>query len=284
MPIKRFVNLSPTPAIPANDLKAAYLEIGHGPTLLMLHGFFGDAACWLPLIQKLKSHFRCISLDLIGFGESSKPMIRYDVAISVAFVRQFVEKLGIESCYILGHSFGGWVASAYALKYPNLTQGLILTAPAGIRDDSFADRHLNLRPLLWKTPLVDWALHLATPFAKMKGKRAEIEKIWWIRKSIVSQPVARSFLISRLRAKEVVDTVEKEIHKLRLPTLVIGGDRDKTIPVWHCQTFAREIPNAKLAIISGADHNLPDGYFREIADLIGKFMASQMPATADSRY
>ncbi len=134
---------------------AAYLDIGCGRPLLMLHGFFGEKTCWLPLIELLQSQFRCISLDMLGFGESSKPEIRYDVAVEVAFVRQVVEQLNIEPCCIIGHSFGGWVASAYSLKYPNSVSSLVLAAPAGIRDDSFCGQYDALRPLLWETPAVD---------------------------------------------------------------------------------------------------------------------------------
>jgi len=74
---------------------------------------------------------------MLGFGDSRQPEIRYDVAAEVAFVRQVVEQLNIEPCCIIGHSFGGWVASAYSLKYPNAVSSLVLAAPAGIRDESF---------------------------------------------------------------------------------------------------------------------------------------------------
>jgi len=52
---------------------AAYLDIGCGSPLLRLHGFFGEKTCWLPLIELLQSQFRCISLDMLGLGDSSKP-------------------------------------------------------------------------------------------------------------------------------------------------------------------------------------------------------------------
>ena len=121
----------------------------------MLHGFFGEKTCWLPLIELLQSQFRCISLDMLGFGESSKPKIRYDVAVEVAFVRQVVEQLNIESSCIIGHSFGGWVASAYSLKNLNAVSSLVLAAPGGIRDDSFCSQYDTLRPHLWEIPAVD---------------------------------------------------------------------------------------------------------------------------------
>ncbi|MEG3844600.1 alpha/beta hydrolase [Microcoleus sp. herbarium14] len=251
---------------------AAYLDIGSGRPLLMLHGFFGEKTCWLPLIELLQSQFRCISLDMLGFGESSKPQIRYDVAVEVAFVRQVVEQLNIEPCCIIGHSFGGWVASAYSLKYPNSVSSLVLAAPAGIRDDSFCGQYDALRPLLWKTPVVDFALQLAKPFASLAGKSEKLQEISGWRRELMSQPVARSFLMSRMRPEDAVDTVEKEIHKLQIPTLVIAAMGDETIPLWHCETYANEIPGAELAIIPNATHGLPQTQAQIMAKLIGKFL------------
>lgn len=68
---------------------------------------------------------------MLGFGESSQPEIRYDLAVEVAFVWQVVEQLNIEPCCIIGHSFGGWVASAYSLKYPNSVSSLVLASSTG---------------------------------------------------------------------------------------------------------------------------------------------------------
>ncbi|NJK67305.1 MAG: alpha/beta hydrolase [Microcoleus sp. CSU_2_2] len=251
---------------------ATYLDIGCGQPLLMLHGFFGEKTCWLPLIELLQSQFRCISLDMLGFGESSKPEICYDVAVEVAFVRQVVEALNIDPCCIIGHSFGGWVASAYALKYPTSVSSLVLAAPAGIRDDSFCGQYDALRPLLWQTPIVDWALQLGKPFASLAGRSVQLQQIAGWRRELMSQPVARSFLMSRMRPEDAIDTVEKDIQKLQVPTLVITGDSDETIPLWHCQTYANEIPGAKLIIIPNADHGLPQTQAEMMANLIFNFL------------
>ncbi|MBW4521703.1 MAG: alpha/beta hydrolase [Scytolyngbya sp. HA4215-MV1] len=257
---------------------AAYLELGKGPKLLMLHGFMGDATCWQPLMTRLRAHYHCVSLDLMGFGESAKPKIRYDVAKEVSFVRQVVEKLALDPCYILGHSFGGWVASAYALQYPSAVQGLILAAAAGIRDDSFCGRYDHLRPLLWTTPLVDWLLAILKPIAAIAGQQATLSQLHWFRRELMVQPAPRSFLLDRLRPEDAVDTVEKEIHRLRVPTLVITGDRDETIPLWHSQTYAREIPGAQLVTIPEADHALPQHYADELAALILKHIPDDLHA------
>ncbi len=253
------------------DIPAAYVEAGDGIPILMLHGFLGDAINWMPLIDRLKSQFRCISLDLLGFGASARPHIRYDIAKEVAFVHQVVKALNLQNFYILGHSFGGWVAAAYALQHSESLKGLILAAPAGIRDDSFAGRYDHLRPILWDTPIVDWTLNLTKPIAGLFGQEKFIDQIAWMRRELMSQPAAKSFLVDRLRPEDAIDTVEKEIHRLLLPTLVISGDRDETIPLWHSQTYAREIPNAELIVLQNADHGLPQNYSLELASAIKRW-------------
>lgn len=256
----------------AVSLTAAHEVVGSGSVLLMLHGFLGSSDCWKVLAEQLQARFCCISLDLLGFGDSSKPMIRYDVAKEVAFVRSFAESMGLSSFSIVGHSFGGWVASAFALAYPDLVENLILVAPAGIRDDSFCGRYDHLRPLLWETPLVDAGLALATPIASLLGHGSTIKTIAGFRRELTANPAACSFLRDRTRPEDAIDTVEKEIHRLQVSTLVIAGERDETIPLWHSQTYAREIANARLEVIPDADHALPQNYAAELAVLIGQFM------------
>lgn len=279
---KQFLTLPSGSADSDQNYQAAYIETnGSGPAILMLHGFMGDATCWEAVMQTLHP-YRCVSLDLLGFGASSKPAIRYDIATEVAFVRQAIEQLELDPCYILGHSFGGWVGTAYALKYNRAVSGLILAAPAGIRDDSFSSRYSSLRPLLWSSPIVDWTLRLATLLAGIVGKRAGMETISWYRRSLMEQPVACSFILDRLRPEAATDTVEQDIHRLQIPTLVVTGDCDDTLPFWHSQTYAKEIPGAQLAVIPGACHALPQRHAPAMADLILKFLATQSNHQANS--
>ncbi len=258
-------------------------KIDGGVPLVFLHGFLSNKSCWDGLISLLAKDYRCIALDLLGFGDSSKPQIRYDVPTMVAFVVEFLKGMGIDRALIVGHSFGAWVGAATALHTldnpdnPDKLQivGLGLIGAAGIRDDSFCGKYDQYRPLLWDTPVVDWVLNLATPLGKLTGRQAELDKIRWFRAELMANPAARSFVVDRIRPEDAVDTVEKEIYRLHLPTLVIAGAEDETIPLWHSQTYAQKIKGAKLAIISEADHSLPQNYPREIYQLLQNFLESQ---------
>lgn len=268
---KQFRQLSLKPN--AESGQAAYLELGQGAPLLLLHGFLGSSSHWVPLMERLQSQFHCVGLDLLGFGDSAKPALRYDIATELTFVRQFVESQALEPCYILGYSFGGWVAAAYALAYPQAVKGLVLVAPAGIRDDSFCGRYDHLRPLLWQTPVVDWGLNLAQPLVTQFGNASEFEQFRLIRRELMANPAARSFLVDRLRPEDAIDTVEREIQRLQVPTLVVTGDRDETIPLWHSETYANEISGAKLVVIPNADHALPQTHSLELAELVSEFLS-----------
>uniref|UniRef100_A0A832M3R2 Alpha/beta hydrolase n=1 Tax=Oscillatoriales cyanobacterium SpSt-402 TaxID=2282168 RepID=A0A832M3R2_9CYAN len=277
MSLKQTVSLNLNFVHSGSAEPAAFVEFGEGPTLLMLHGFMGSAACWLPLMEQLQSQVHCVALDLMGFGDSAKPRMQYDIAKEVEFVRRFLEARNLGQCYLLGHSFGGWVAAAYALAYPEQVAGLILAAPAGIRDDSFCGRYDHLRPILWDTPIVDWVLRGIAPLVTLAGHQETLKQITWMRRELMAQPAARSFLMDRLRPEDAIDTVEKHIHQLQTPTLVITGDRDETIPLWHSETYTQEIPNAKLVILPNADHSLPQNHAPELAELILPFLMQAEP-------
>jgi pimeloyl-ACP methyl ester carboxylesterase len=260
--------------IALSEYTAAYLEQGQGIPIIFLHGFLGEASAWNLITQQLSGKFRCIALDLLGFGESSKPKLKYTIWHQVEFLQEFITTMQLDKFYLAGHSYGGWTAAAYAISQVDAKilgsklQGMFLIASAGIRDDSFVGRYNHLRPLLWETKLVDAAIALISPFATMVGKRQQFQTVKHARVSLVNQPVAKSFLFDRLRPEDAIDTVDKDIHRINVPTLVIAGDRDDTIPLWHCQTYADKIPHARLEVLTGADHALISTHANKIAKLI----------------
>ena len=247
--------------IEVGQYTAAYTSIGEGIPVILLHGFFGDAWTLDPIAKGLSEKYCCISLELLGFGDSSKPDIRYLIGDHVEFLRGFMAAKQITEFYLLGYSYGAWVAAAYAatiddkLRIIPQFNGMILLAPAGIRDDTFVGRYNFLKPLLWQTPIVDLVLNAIAPVAKLL-KYEYFNTIRAARIAISTQPAARSFLIDRLNPEDAVDTVENDIDRITIPTLVIAGEIDGTIPLWHSQTYADKIPQASLVVIDGADHDL----------------------------
>jgi pimeloyl-ACP methyl ester carboxylesterase len=265
LPTKHYITL---PTAASHHDRAAYFDLGEGEPILFLHGFMGEATCWLPTMERLQHHHRCIGLDLLGFGESSQPPIRYDIAQEVAFVRQVLAALNISRCTVVGHSLGGWVAAALAIAAPEQVERLWLIAPAGIRDDEFCQRYNHLRPLLWPSRLIDWILALMVPVAQFCGRGKGFETIRGFRRELQRQPAAKSFLLDRLRPEDAIDTVETQISQILAPTIVVAGAADDTIPLWHCQTYADRIPQSQLHCLANVDHAIPQNQSEWLATAI----------------
>jgi pimeloyl-ACP methyl ester carboxylesterase len=264
---------------------AAYLEQGTGTPIVFLHGFLGDASNWRFVMDALPNH-RCIALDLLGFGGSDKPELRYNIWHQVEFVHQCIAALGLERFYLVGHSYGGWTAAAYAiatttgkLHLPerdmspprNALAGIALVAPAGIRDDEFVGRYNHLRPLLWENPGIDWGLKAIAPLSRLLGQQQSFESILRIRRELLAQPVAKSFLRDRLRPEDAVDTVERDLAFIQVPTLVIAAGKDDTIPLWHCEAYGAGIAQAQMHLFPEANHGLLEGEEGAIGQLLSQF-------------
>lgn len=278
------VTLQDIPEVPQAQ-QAAYRRSGNkGTPIVLLHGFLGDSANWQGVMTEISqmvaldhaldqgSAIDLIALDLLGFGASSKPSVAYTVAQEVAFLRAVLQQLGLESCVLVGHSFGGWVSAAYAIAYPDQVSALCLVAPAGIRDDSFCGRYNWMRPVLWQTPVVDALLWLIKPIAILFRQIKTLELVCWARRELNRQPAARSFLVDRLRPEDAIDTVEKYISAITSPTLILAAEEDDTIPLWHCETYGQQISGAELRVIPKAGHGLPQNNPTAIAHSLIEFM------------
>src|SRR4029077_18597256 len=95
-----------------------YYDVGRGPALVLVHGVGGDADQWAFCYAALSASHRVIALDLLGFGRSDKPLIDYRIAGFVEVLDRFLTNIGIARAHFLGHSLGGWIVTAFALRFP----------------------------------------------------------------------------------------------------------------------------------------------------------------------
>ena len=101
-----------------------YLFAGHGPAVILLHGFAETSRMWRPLIPLLAEKFTVIAPDLPGIGDSSVPTDRIDMITSAARIHALARSLGVEKARVVGHDIGLMVAYAYAAKFPAETEKL----------------------------------------------------------------------------------------------------------------------------------------------------------------
>ncbi len=111
----------------------AYLDVGHGPVVVMVHGNMSSSVHYEPLISRIKDKFRCIAVDLRGFGDSSYNN-RFDTLEELADdVNAFTEALGLDSYYLVGWSNGGGVSLKLCAKYPEKVKKFFDIEGAGLK-------------------------------------------------------------------------------------------------------------------------------------------------------
>ena len=111
----------------------AYLDEGTGPAVVMVHGNMSSSVHYEPLISRIKDSYRCIALDLRGFGDSTYNE-RFDTLEELADdVNLFTEALGLDSYYLVGWSNGGGVSLKLCAKYPDKVKKFFDIEGAGLK-------------------------------------------------------------------------------------------------------------------------------------------------------
>ena len=101
-----------------------YLTAGHGPTVILLHGYAETSRMWKPIIPLLAEKFTVIAPDLPGIGDSAIPANGLDMKTSATRIHALVRSLGVEKARVVGHDIGLMVAYAYATQFPAETEKL----------------------------------------------------------------------------------------------------------------------------------------------------------------
>jgi pimeloyl-ACP methyl ester carboxylesterase len=118
--------------LPSGGYTIAYSDEGHGDkTIIFIHGLGSYSQAWNKNVAELKKSYRCIAVDLPGYGKSSKEPHSGAMTFYASVINELAQTLRLKNVYIAGHSMGGQIAITAALKYPELVSGLILAAPAG---------------------------------------------------------------------------------------------------------------------------------------------------------
>src|SRR4051794_24883857 len=102
--------------------RRAYVKVGRGPALLLLHGLGCTHRTWLPVLDSLARRYTVIAPDLLGHGESDKPRADYSVGGFANGMRDLLTVLGVDRATVVGHSFGGGRGSRVAYRLPARTQ------------------------------------------------------------------------------------------------------------------------------------------------------------------
>lgn len=229
-----------------------YEAYGRGQPVILLHGWLGSWGYWLRTMEALKGKYRCYALDFWGFGDSGKRRSSYQVSDFVGLVDQFMDRLGIESAPIVGHSMGGTVAISLALAKPERVQRVIVVGSPIVGDSLNIFLRLAGKP--WIAHLV-WQLPVALQFG-IKVFSPYVVKDWpeWYR--MITQDLSRTTLtafFSSINSLHKTD-LRSQLPGITTPIMGIYGVGDNVVAPSQANIIAKSAPMSRVKMMIGSKH------------------------------
>ena len=243
-----------------NNLQLAYDDHGMGLPVIFLHAFPLNRQMWEGEMQALLAdqRYRLVALDFRGLGESEiasssvKPVIS-SMDMLADDIAGLMDKLGIQQAVLCGLSMGGYVAFAFAGKYPERLRGLILadTRPGADTPEASANREkvAQLVESQGAGAIADLQLpRLISDYTRQHHPQVET-RVRQLIDAASPQGIAAASRGMAVRADS-----SSLLAQITCPTLVIVGERDAIIPPQEAQEYAAQMPGAQYTIIPHAGH------------------------------
>ena len=230
------------------------------PTILILHGWGSKSDKWMKVAEILsQNNFSVVVPDLPGFGKSGAPSFAWSTEDYCNFVEQFVQSVGLENFYLLGHSFGGGIAAVYASTFPSRVKKLVLFASAVFR-------RKTARKTVFRITASVLKVFSFLPFYRL-FRKAFYKFI--VRKS--DYPYT-SGVMKETYKKVIGSDLSPYLSSVQAPTLIVWGDKDNVIPVTDAYLIQEKIKNSKVAIISGGNHDIEQHMPEVLVEKIKEFI------------
>jgi pimeloyl-ACP methyl ester carboxylesterase len=261
----------------------AYRMEGRGPALLLLHGIAGSSRTWRDVIPRLTDRFTIIAPDLVGHGQSEKPVGDYSLGAFASGIRDLLEVLDIGRATIIGQSFGGGVAMQLAYQHPEGCERLVLVDSGGLgREVNWMLRVMTLPGTEYVMPMIfpgfvrDWGDSLFRTINDRGIRLGRIAEMWSAYASLAEAENRQAFVRT---IKSVVDPGGQTVSAMdrlylasAMPTLIVWGERDDIIPVSHAHAAHQAMPGSRLEIIEGVGHfpqiEAPEQFVEMLVDFI----------------
>ncbi|MGH9499342.1 MAG: alpha/beta fold hydrolase [Terriglobales bacterium] len=220
-----------------DGVRLHYLTAGHGPAVILLHGYTQTSRMWKPIIPQLAKRFTVIAPDLPGIGDSEIPKDGLDMKTAAIRIHALAKSLGVEKAEVVGHDIGLMVAYAYAAQFPAETEKLAVL-------DAFLPGVPGWEAVYNDPNIWHFRFHGPTPEALVSGREQIYFAYFWndlaadktrsLPKADREAYVAAYSKPGRMRAgwayfaawpQTAADFAKLAETRLTIPVLAIGGDK-----------------------------------------------------------
>lgn len=206
-----------------NYLKFHAITLGEGDSLVFLHGWGQNLNMMMPIAHPLSKKYRCLVLDLFGFGESDE-LEDYHLNSYVEQLHEHFELNQIKNPVLIAHSFGARIAILYANHYP--CRALILTGAAGIKSPLTLDK--QIKQFLHRHRII-----------KSKGS--------------IDYQQASPFL-KRVLVEAIHLDLSEICTQITIPVLLVWGEKDNETPLWMGEKMKDLFVNSTWITFAGQGH------------------------------
>ena len=251
------------------DVRMAYMDVppegpANGRTVVLFHGMNFGGFYFAGSIEVLRREgFRVVVPDQIGFGRSSKPIIPYNFHDMALNSRKLLESLRIGKVSIVGHSMGGMLAARFAASFPDITDRAVIYDPIGLTDiryerpwrsadDAYKATMAQTNDQRWQGFYANIRRYFPSPGA-WKAEYEQYVRILYA--PTLSGDWPRLAMVrSIFQQMPYLDPVVYDWAKIKVRTLVIGGEKDGADFPALAKHIADTIPGAELVILPALGH------------------------------
>jgi pimeloyl-ACP methyl ester carboxylesterase len=234
---------------------------GDRPALLWIHGLSANWQSWLLNIPQFMGTYRCVALDLPGFGRSQMPPREISITGYARVVDEVCEALGISSVSVVGNSMGGFIGAELALQFPTRVERLVLVSAAGLSQEN-----VRLEPVLAVGRMLATGAAHATAYQDTLARRPRLRRLALL--GVVRYPERLSPALTRelfqgagkpgfLPALEalLIYSFRDRLDGIEVPVLIVWGEFDMLVPVDDATEYERLIgANARKVVFADTGH------------------------------
>ncbi|MGA7683562.1 MAG: alpha/beta hydrolase [Terriglobales bacterium] len=265
-----------------DGIKMHYLTAGHGPVVILLHGYTQTSRMWKPVIPLLAGKFTVIAPDLPGIGDSDIPKDGLDMKNAAIRVHALVKSLGVDKARVVGHDIGLMVAYAYAATFPAETEKLVVMDAFLPGVAGWEDVYNN--PGIWH-----FRFNGPTPEALVRGRERTYFDYFWndfaadkthsipdadraAYTAAYSRPgrmhAGWQYFVSFQQAAK--DFAQLSQTKLTMPVLAIGGEKANGDVLGKQMKLVAT--NATMIVLKNCGHWVLEEKQKETIDALLKFL------------
>ena len=239
----------------------SYVDEGNGQVLMLLHGLFGALSNWEAVVNKFSSKFRVVIPMLPIY---TMPIKEAGLEGLRKYVEEFVEAMQLKNMIIMGNSLGGHVALLYALQNEQTVDKLILTGSSGLFENAMGGSYPRRGSYDYIKERVEY-----TFYNPQVASKELVDEVFETTRSI---PMCMRIVAIAKSAQR--NNLSNDLHKIKVPTLLVWGLNDTITPPMVGHDFNRLIEKSKLRFIDKCCHAPMMEHPEKFNDLVDEFISS----------